>query len=149
MHVKNVMTASPAYCTPETKLQEAARLMIRHDCGAIPVVESRETLRPVGIVTDRDIVCRAVAYDRNPVGMRAMDCMSSPVVVIRSDALVDDCCQLMEDKQVRRIVVVDENGECCGIVSMADIARNAPKQQAAKVLRDVSQPSVAVPLGER
>jgi len=58
MKVKDVMTADPACCIRETALQEVAQMMIDHDCGEIPVVESKETKLPIGVITDRDIVCR-------------------------------------------------------------------------------------------
>src|SRR4051794_29324542 len=65
MQVRDIMTADPICCTRETGLPEVARMMVEHDCGAVPVVESREDRRPVGIITDRDITCRAVAMRRN------------------------------------------------------------------------------------
>ena len=58
MQVKDVMTTDPACCISETALQEVAQMMIDHDCGEIPVVENKETKRPIGVITDRDIVCR-------------------------------------------------------------------------------------------
>jgi len=61
MKVKDVMTADPACCISETTLQEVAQMMIDHDCGEIPVVDNKETKRPIGVITDRDIVCRAFA----------------------------------------------------------------------------------------
>src|SRR5215208_6036341 len=69
MQVREIMTVDPICCTRETDLPEVARMMVEHDCGAIPVVESREDRRPVGVITDRDITCRAVAMRRNPLEM--------------------------------------------------------------------------------
>ncbi len=67
MQVKDVMTADPACCTPDTPLPKVAGLMVDNDCGEIPVVESTAGKRPIGVVTDRDIVCRTIANNINPL----------------------------------------------------------------------------------
>jgi CBS domain-containing protein len=138
--VKEIMTTNPACCTPDTGLQEVAELFILHDCGAVPVVDGLGTRRPIGIVTDRDIACRAVAAGKNALELTARDCMSTPCVTISLDASLDDCCEAMEKNQVRRVLVVDRTGACCGIVSQADIAIRGKEKRAADVLREVSQP---------
>ena len=141
MSVVSVMTANPACCLPDTPLGHVSRLMVEHDCGAIPVVDGLETLRPVGIVTDRDIVCRAVARGRDPGQMQARDVMSHPVHEIRRGADEAECVAAMERHAVRRIVVVDAVGTCCGIVAQADIAERMDGQQPiAHLLREVSRP---------
>src|SRR5262249_55546590 len=134
---------SPACCTPETGLQEVAMMFVEHDCGAVPVVESEGSKRPVGIITDRDIACRAIAAGKNVLALTAEDCMSSPCVAVSADASLDDCCDAMEEYKVRRILVVDEVGECCGIISQADIAVRGKEKKAAEVVREVSQPAVS------
>jgi CBS domain-containing protein len=139
MKVKDIMTASPACCTPETSLQETAQLMVEHDCGCVPVVENKENMKPVGTITDRDICCRTVAEGKNPLEMTAGDCMTTPIVTVPEDASVDDCCRVMEEKQVRRVPVVDAQGGCCGIVAQADIAHHIPAGQTGSVVREVSQ----------
>jgi CBS domain-containing protein len=140
MKVKSIMTVDPASCTPDTNLAEVGRLMVENDCGEIPVVETNGGLKPVGVITDRDIVCRAVARQINPLELRAKDCMTSPVLAVAEDASVDDCCDLMETHQVRRALVVDGAGALCGIVSQADIARHLAGRKAGEVVREVSQP---------
>lgn len=141
MQVKEIMTESPACCTPDTPLQDVARMMVEHDCGCVPVVESQETLKPVGVITDRDICCRTVAEGKNPLEMTAGDCMSSPVVTVTREASVDDCCTTMEQNLVRRVPVVDEHGACCGMVAQADIAKDGSRQATAEVVQTVSQPT--------
>jgi CBS domain-containing protein len=143
MQVKDIMTRDPACCTPDTNLQEVARLMVKCDCGEIPVVENRQNMRPVGVVTDRDICCRTVAEGKNPLELTAGDCMSSPCVTVTPGMDVEDCCRLMEKNQIRRVPVVDENGVCCGIVAQADIAQHAPRQETAEVVRKVSRAAAA------
>jgi len=116
-------------------------MFVDHDCGAIPVVDSVDTRRPIGIVTDRDIACRAVAKGLNALELTARDCMSSPSVTIQEDASLDEAIQLMEDNRVRRLPVVDERGRCIGVVAQADIALSAGKGKTAEVLKEISQPS--------
>ena len=138
MQVREIMSNHLVCCTPDTPLADVARLMVENDCGQIPVVGSDDR-RPVGVVTDRDIACRAVAKGRNPLDLTARDCMSSPVVTVSANAGVDECCQTMAGRQVRRLPVIDENGECCGIVAQADIARVASENVAGRVVREVSR----------
>ena len=139
MKVKEIMSKDPACCTRESSLQDVAILMVEHDCGEIPVVDNMQSKRPVGVVTDRDITVRTIALGKNPLELRARDCMSSPAVTVTPNTGVDDCCTLMEENQLRRVPVVDESGCCCGIVSQADIARNASKIEAGEFVKDVSR----------
>jgi CBS domain-containing protein len=141
MRVREIMTENPVYGVRETNLQEIAQMMVEYDCGSIPVVENQNTLRPIGVVTDRDIVCRIVAEGLNPLEMTASDCMSSPVVTVTPETSVEECGQLMENHQVRRIPVVDQNGSICGMVAQADLALNAPKQVTVEVIQEVSEPN--------
>lgn len=143
MEVKDIMTKNPACCTPDTNLQEVARLMVEHDCGESPVVESKQSMKLVGVITDRDITCRTVAKGKNPLEMTAGDCMSSPCVTVTPEMSMEDCCQVMEENKVRRVPVVDENGACCGIVAQADIAQYASKKETATVVKAVSMPNSA------
>jgi len=139
MRVRQIMTADPACCPPLTSLRDVAQLMTDCDCGEIPVVDEQSRL--IGVVTDRDIACRAVAQGRDPLQTRASDVMSSPVVTVTRNATLEECCARMEENRIRRIPVVDENGVCCGMVSQADIARSAPVHEIAGVIREVSRPS--------
>jgi CBS domain-containing protein len=139
--VRDVMTSSPACCVPETPVTDVAVLLADHDCGAIPVVENRVTGRPVGVVTDRDIVCRVVASSRPPAETTASDCMTAPCVTAAEDMSLEECVALMEGNRVRRIVVVNDSGAVCGIVSQADVALKAGERTVAQVLRRVSEPT--------
>ena len=141
MNVKEIMTSDPACCTPDTPLQRVAEMMVEHDCGEIPVVDTTASKRPVGVVTDRDITCRTVAKGLNPLTLTAADCMTTPCVTVTPDTSLDECCKLMESKQIRRVPVVDADGACCGIVAVADIARHAEKRETGEVVKEVSEPS--------
>ena len=134
---KDVMTANPASCRPETPLEDVARLMVQHDCGEIPVIDTAE--QPIGVVTDRDIVCRVVAEGKNPVAYTAELCMSQPAVTVRLDATLDDIVSTMEKHQIRRVPVVDERGCFAGMISQADIAWVGKKSDVAELVREVSR----------
>jgi CBS domain-containing protein len=140
MDIREIVTTNVATCTPGTRLSEVARMMVTYDCGAIPVIENADNMRLVGIVTDRDIVTRAVAEGRNPLDMSAREVMSQPVVAATPDMSVEAAANLMAENQVRRLPVVDSRGACVGIVAQADIALNAPVQETAEVVKEVSQP---------
>ncbi len=143
--VDDIMTASPATCSPDTPLQDVARMMVDYDCGCIPVVRADGERIPVGVVTDRDIASRVVAEGRDARVLSAGDVMSQPAISVARDASLDDCLRTMTDRQVRRVVVVDGGGNCCGIVAQADVALNATKQKTGEVVRQVSQPMPALP----
>jgi CBS domain-containing protein len=138
MHVKDFMTSDPACCAPDTSLSEVARMMVEYDCGEIPVVESEDNKKPIGVVTDRDIVTRTIGAGLNPMDLCAEDCMSMPVVTVMPDTTFEECQRVMEEKQIRRVPVVDKNGVVCGIVALADITKYASKKEAGKVLQEVS-----------
>jgi CBS domain-containing protein len=138
MKAQDIMTEKPACCTTESNLQQAAQMMVDCDCGEIPVTEGS---RLVGVVTDRDIACRAVAKGRDPLRTTVGEIMSTPVMTVPEDADLDECCRVMEAAQVRRVPVVDRAGNCRGIVSQADIARRGSESKAGEVVRDVSRPS--------
>jgi CBS domain-containing protein len=133
------MTENPACCSPDTGLQEVAQLMVDCDCGCIPVVDDESARMPIGMITDRDITCRVVAQGRNPLDLTARDAMTSTVVSVTPETNLDECLNLMETSQIRRIAVVDANGAVCGIIAQADVAMNAPGRQTAEVVQEVSR----------
>ena len=140
MKARDIMTGEIATATRETSLEAIAKMFVERDCGAIPIVESASSRKPVGIVTDRDIVCRVVAAGKDALKLTAADCMSSPCVTGTPDTRLDECCTAMEKAQVRRLVIVDSDGACCGMVSQADIARRVAGK-AGEVVQEVSRSS--------
>lgn len=138
MDLDRLMTRNPKFCLATSPLQEVARAMRDEDVGEIPVVDMDR--HPIGVITDRDIVLRTLAAGRNPLDVRAQDCMTAPPIVIRDDASVEECARLMERQQVRRIPVVDAKGALCGIVALADLERSGARSLQTDVTRSVSQP---------
>ncbi|RIK79490.1 MAG: CBS domain-containing protein [Planctomycetota bacterium] len=145
--VRSIMCANPTSCAPDATIQQAAQLMEQCDCGAIPVVKTDGARQAVGVITDRDIACRAVARGMGP-DTQVRECMSSPLATIGVDDSVEECCQQMERFKVRRLLVLDEEGELCGIVSQADIALHLSKNKTAEVVREISEPSTQSSLTE-
>ena len=135
--VREVMTARPRSVTPQTHLNDVAQLMEADDVGAIPVVEGD---RLVGIVTDRDIVVRAIAKGKDPRGMPASEVSSREMVTVDPEDDLSDALKLMAQYQVRRLAVVEEGDRLVGVVSQADVALNAKEKTSGELLEDISQP---------
>ncbi len=143
MKANELMTKSPACVTPQTTSQEAAKLMESEDVGSLPVVESRDSLRLIGIVTDRDIALRVVGHGlfaSTPV----QDVMSSGnLACVHPDDSVDKVENLMVEHQVRRVPVVDEGNRIVGVIAQADLARElraVGRKDFGKVVQEISEP---------
>jgi CBS domain-containing protein len=135
--VREIMTESPACCKSDTTLDAVAKLMVENDCGEIPVVDFDD--RVIGVITDRDIVCRVVAEGNNPAAYTAGACMSQPAITVDQNAAIEDAVSIMEAHLIRRIPVVTDQGRCAGILSQADLARTGPPRKVAELVREVSQ----------
>jgi signal-transduction protein with cAMP-binding, CBS, and nucleotidyltransferase domain len=135
MKVRDVMTPSPATCEPNTPLRLVAQLMADHECAAIPIARSGEL---VGIVTDRDIVVRAVAEGKDSA-VSIGEVMTAEVFAARENEFVFEAIRLMGNRQVRRVPIVNAAGELVGIIAMADIALETEDQrEIAETLEEIS-----------
>ena len=132
---REIMTNSVQTATREMTLREVAALMRDGDMGAMPIVENGVL---VGIVTDRDIVVRAIAEGKNadaPVG----DAMTTEIYSVKPDDFAFEAIRLMGDKQVRRVPVINETGELAGIIAMADVAlETEDEREIAETLEEIS-----------
>jgi CBS domain-containing protein len=133
---REIMTPAPQCCSGETTLNDVANLMVEADCGEIPVTDGSNRL--IGVITDRDIVCRVVAKGKNPSSVTAAECMTEPVVVVTEDTSLEDVLAVMEENQIRRVPVVDASGCCCGIIAQADVAMTS-ENKAGELVREVSK----------
>ncbi|NMO15272.1 CBS domain-containing protein [Pyxidicoccus fallax] len=136
MNVEKIMSGNPITCMPDTSLQQAARWMVEGDCGALPVVDIDN--KPLGVITDRDITCRIIAQGKDPYALHVEDAMTHSAATVFKDTPLEDCMELMEENQVRRMIVLDDDGTVCGMVSQADLARHLPPDEAAELVREVS-----------
>ena len=133
----DIMTGDPACCAPDTPLRAVARLMVQHNCGEVPVVDTDGQL--IGVVTDRDIVCRVLTAGKNSLDHTVQDCMSQPAVSVHPDTTITDVMTTMEVHQIRRVPVVDDHERCVGIVAQADLAWAGPQKDVAVLVREVSR----------
>jgi CBS domain-containing protein len=138
MFARDIMTRQVVTCTPQNTVLEAAVLLATNDCGILPVIDDQRGRKPIGVLTDRDIVCRVVAQGKDPAATRVSDCMSTPVACVQADVRVEECVRLLADNHIRRLVVVDDDGSCCGIIAQADVARFLPQETAGQLVREVS-----------
>ena len=134
---RDVMTTEPSCCTASATLDQVAKLMVQNDCGEIPVVDRAEKL--IGVITDRDIVCRVVADGKNPMAHTAEQYMSQPVISVTAETPLDEIMHTMETHQIRRLPVVDAEGCCVGIIAQADLAWTGREHDVAELVREVSR----------
>jgi CBS domain-containing protein len=134
--VSEVMTRGVRVVAPTDTVIAAAQAMRELDVGAIPVCDG---VRLVGMVTDRDIVVRAVAQDRVGVPLSAV--MSEGMLYCQQDDSVASAVDAMRSHQVRRLPVVDKDKRLVGIVSLGDVATKGDEDDAGAAIRDISEPS--------
>jgi CBS domain-containing protein len=132
------MTAEPEVIAPEATLHDAAGIMRDLDIGCVPVCSND---RLVGMITDRDIVVRAEAEGRDPDQATVKDAMTRGVEYCFDDDNVDKAISLMEEKQIRRLPVLDHDKRLVGIVSLGDVAVNGSKRKAGEALEQISEPA--------
>ena len=134
MNIRDVMTSNPRTVTSNDSIQKAALIMRDEDTGVVPVVDNG---RAVGVVTDRDIVVRAVA--NGDLNRPISEIVSGDIVTARPDMSTEEAAQLMSDHQVRRLPVV-ENEKLVGIVSIGDLAvKDGNDKRMGDALQDISQ----------
>lgn len=136
LRCRDIMTRNVTTAAPEMTLREVAALMREGDMGALPVVKDDKL---AGIITDRDIVVRAVAEGQDINTATAADAMTTEVFSAGADTFVFEAIRLMGDKQIRRIPVIKDSGELCGMIAMADIALEMEdEKEIAETLEDIS-----------
>jgi CBS domain-containing protein len=136
MKVKDVMHKGSTCVEPSTPVREIAKRMRDSDVGAVPV---RADGRLVGIVTDRDITCRALADDGNLTTMTAKDVMTKDVLCCSPDDDIEVAIETMETKQIRRLPVTDSHKTMIGMLSLGDISQKVSKELSGEMLRAVAE----------
>jgi len=139
MQVFEAMTPEVVSVLPDTTIVDAALVMKNLDIGPLPVVDSG---RLIGVVTDRDITVRATAEGLDPLTTHVSDVMTREVVACREDDDVRQAARLMQDAQLRRLLVVDDAGRLTGIVSIGDLAlQTGDDKLSGHTLEKVSEPA--------
>ena len=134
--VHEVMTDRPRCVTAETTVSEAAQLMKSDDVGSLPVLDGEQL---AGMITDRDIVVRAIAEGKDPRGMPVREVASREHVRVNAYDDLSSALHSMASLQVRRLPVVDDDGRLVGILAQADVAREAKDKDSGQMLQDISQ----------
>jgi CBS domain-containing protein len=130
MKVKEVMTSNAQTCMPETSLATAAMMMWEKDCGVLPVVNVSDKV--VGMITDRDICMGAATKQRDPSTIAVAEVISGDAYLCKSDDDVRDALKTMKEKRVRRLPVIDAEGNLQGVLSMNDVVLRAKGNGAKK-----------------
>lgn len=137
----DVMTREPVYCVSSDTAAHAADLMRAHDIGSLPVVDSGESGRLVGIVTDRDLVVKVVAGTRAVNEATVRDAMTPDPWRCHPEDTVDRAAAVMAERQVRRLPIVDVEGRLVGIIAQADIATRLPADgRTSDLVEAISEP---------
>jgi CBS domain-containing protein len=136
MKVKDAMHKGVDWVSPDTPVTELAKLMRDHDVGAIPIGEND---RLVGMVTDRDIVCKGLAQDSfDARGGMARDVMTADIHCCREDDDLAKAVRHMEELKVRRLPVINKNKRMVGILSLGDVSRSAPSELLSECIKSVA-----------
>ena len=136
----DVMTPNPVCCLPTDHVSAVAQIMKRENIGPMPVVDSQETRKLIGIITDRDLAMKIVGEGRDVESAKVEAVMTRKVVTCREDDELKRALKAMSDHQIRRIVIVDSSNKVVGIISQADLAtRMNQPEKTAEVVKDISQ----------
>ena len=135
MKVKNAMHRGVTWADPGTSVEQLALWMRAHSIGAIPIGEND---RLVGMVTDRDIVCRCLAAGRDAKTTTARDVMTEGIIFCLDKQELDDAARIMETKKIRRLPVINGKKRMIGILSLGDVYHTAPRHLGSDVMQSVS-----------
>lgn len=136
MQIRDVMTPRVSVVPPDTRVVDIARRMRDEDIGSIPIAENDKL---IGMVTDRDIVIRALADDVDLRNVSAREVMSPKILYCTEDQTVEEVLQNMGEQQVRRLPVVNRAKRLVGVVSLGDLSHAADKKAGA-ALQDITEP---------
>jgi len=140
MQLKDIMTTDPECIPPEETLQQAALRMRDLDVGSLLVCDND---RLAGMITDRDITLRAVAEGKDPRTTRVREAMTEDIVFGFEDQDINDAARVMEQKQIRRLAVLNRDKRLVGIVSLGDLAvEGGDRSKAGEILQEVCEPAV-------
>jgi CBS domain-containing protein len=139
MKLRELMTSQVSTCQPDQTCADIAKMMKQQDVGSIPVVQGKKV---TGIITDRDIVLKCIAQDKDPKTCKVSECMTTNVVTGTEDMDAHEAADLMAKHQIRRLPVCDNQGNIVGICAMADLA-TVPihVNEAGDALSEISEPT--------
>jgi CBS domain-containing protein len=132
MRIEQLMATDVATCNPDDTLNQAARIMWERDCGFVPVVESAQSRRVVGVVTDRDVCMAAYTRGKPLPEIPVRDVISTRIRACKPGDTLAAAEETMREAQVHRLPVVDEADRLLGVISLADLAREAGRERGSK-----------------
>lgn len=139
-----VMTPDPQCCEPGDPVTRVAEAMKQHNVGSLPVVDSQQSRKLVGIVTDRDLVTKVIAAGRDVKIATAQDAMTASPAQCRETDDVEQAIKTMAEKQIRRVPVVDGSGRLTGIIAQADVATRVSRDsQTGQMVESISEPATS------
>ncbi len=135
MRVKEIMVRNPVIVGPMTPVREVARLMRDKQISSVILTRNE---RPIGIITERDLVWRVLAPGRDPDSLTAFDVCSKPVAAVSELADVEDAVEVMRANKIRRVVVVDENDRVVGILTTDDLGYNLKRMSEELAIKYIT-----------
>ncbi len=138
MQVKDIMTPNVQGIEASATVMDASKRMQRLNIGALPVFEQQ---RAIGMITDRDIIIRSIAADMNAAKTPVRDVMTESILSCSVNSSIQEAAELMEQYQVRRLLVRDENDHVSGVISLGDLAVRSDKELSAEALKKISEPN--------
>jgi CBS domain-containing protein len=144
MRVKELMTRQPICCHPSDTAQTVAKILRDEDIGSMPVISDGDSERLEGIITDRDLCCAIVAQGLDPKTTPIEGYITRDLVTCRPEQSLDSCEKLMQTHRIRRILVVDQELRCIGILSQADLALSDESNRVHKTVAEISKPSQVI-----
>ena len=140
MKLNQIMTRDVEVIHPDDTLESAAQKMRDRDVGFLPVCDGD---RLIGVLTDRDLITRALAEGTESKALLGRDLVTSPAIYCFDDQSVDESAKLMHDNQIRRLVVLNRDKQMVGVISLGDLAMTANDKLTGDVLQSVSEPMSA------
>ena len=143
MNAREIMTADPACCTPQDTARDAARKMVEHDCGCLPVVDDMGAKHIVGVVTDRDLAARGLAEGKG-ADTPVRDLMSASPSCCTPESDLGEVERIMAERQVRRVPVIDAEDRVVGMIAQADLARagrGVDDREVGQTVERISEPT--------
>jgi CBS domain-containing protein len=146
MKIREIMSRDQVCCALGDSAQQVARILCDRNIGSMPVVADQQSLKLIGMITDRDLCCSIIAEGLDPKTTKIDKLFTLEPLTCRDGENVESCERLMQEHQVRRIPVVDAEDRVIGIVAQADLALKDKPERVSKTVAEISKadrPSIA------
>lgn len=144
MLIREILPKNPILCTADAPLPEVVRLMMENNCPCVPIVESNVHKNPIGVVTEHDICLKSIAVGINPLRVTAGRVMNGYFETVSPETDLKECFSLMKKKNLRYLIIADENNVCCGTVNYDDVARFINKSEVSLSLESFSNQAIQI-----